>query len=112
MSRTFTFVLAASLALAGQPALAQAWKETADVQFRYDRDASVKANYRSVKRTAKRFCFTAGVKSASVYARERKCINDMVDQAVALFGRPDLAGLHIAQTGRMPVDQQMASARE
>jgi UrcA family protein len=99
---TLSKILAALAAgaLLVQPAMAQPGRETVSVEFRYQAWESPAENYQRLHREVKRACDAPGLKLMITRVTEAQCVAGMTDRAVERLGRAELAGVHLAETGR------------
>jgi hypothetical protein len=71
-----------------------AQERTISARFAYNSADSAQEIYSSLKRTARRACQFAGVRSLNVQKYEWQCVKQMLDEGVAKIGRADIAALH------------------
>jgi UrcA family protein len=111
-SSFFALAIAATASAASPAAFAQVGREQVTIEFGYKSWDTAAENYQVIRRIVKRACTSSGgAKSLLVKLTEQECIDGMTDMAVAQLGRPQLASLHYAATGRdVSVNIQLASA--
>ena len=78
--------------------------EFVTVEFVYNPSESLEANYSHIRRAATRTCGAPITRPIALRQAARNCANSFIDQAIAQFGKQQLAEHHLAKTGRWALD--------
>lgn len=86
-------------------------RETFTISFRYDAERPALDNYLAFAREAELACAKPDGGAKAARRTDRECVESVLDQLVTRMGRPQLADVHAARTGRRVDSSRTLAAR-